>query len=182
MNQGRHNDGPDMAATGGASEQGTGPSGLLPALEPGMRWRRVFPGDGRQLGVLRRWLESLLPAGPARDDVTCVATELGTNAIAHTASGRGGWFAVEITWNRPLVRVAVADCGAPGGPRVVDDPAGVHGRGLLVVRGLSIRTGVCGDHRGRLVWADVPWDDASAAEPASSQDPYQAAIVTVMPS
>jgi len=141
-----------------------------------MWWGRVFPGEERQLGLLRRWLESLLPACPARDDVACVATELGTNAIVHTASGRGGWFAVEITWHRPVVRVAVADCGAPDGPRVIDDPEGEHGRGLLVVRGLSVRTGACGDQRGRLVWADVAWDDAGAAEPASSQDPYEAVI------
>jgi hypothetical protein len=141
-----------------------------------MRWRQVFPGEERQLGVLRRWIASLLPDCPARDDVASVATELGSNTIRHTASGLGGWFAVEITWHQPAVRVAVADCGAPAGPRVIDDPAGEHGRGLVVVGGLSVRTGVCGDHRGRLVWADIPWGDAGAAEPASPQDPYEAAI------
>jgi hypothetical protein len=35
--------------------------------------------------MLRRWLESVLPDRPARDDVACVATELGSNAIRHTA-------------------------------------------------------------------------------------------------
>jgi Bacteriocin-protection, YdeI or OmpD-Associated len=104
------------------------------------------------------------PDCPARDDVASVATELGSNAIRHTASGRGGWFVVEVAWFRPVVRVAVTDDGAAAGPRVIDDPAGEHGRGLLVVAGLSVRTGVVGDHRGRLVWADVPWDDASIAD------------------
>jgi len=160
---------------GGAPAQGPGLQRALEASEPGLRWRRVFPGEERQLGVLRRWLEALLPECPARGDVASVATELGTNA-AHTASGRGGWFAVEITWHRQAVRVAVADGGAPGAPRVIDDLAAEHGRGLLVVRGLSVRTGVCGDHRGRLVWADVPWGDGSAAESASSQDQHAAAI------
>ena len=165
-----------MAAAGEVPQHGT--SSLGEPLPPvsGLRWRRVFPGEGSQLGVLRRWLESLLPQCPERDDVACVANELGTNAVVHTASGHGGWFAVEITWHRAVVRVAVADCGAPGGPRMIDDPAGEHGRGLLVVRSLSSRTGVCGDHRGRLVWADVPWGDAGVAEPASPQDPYEAAI------
>jgi hypothetical protein len=107
---------------------------------------------------------------------TSVATELGSNAVRHTASGDGGWFAAEITWHQLAVRVAVADCGAPDGPRMIDDPAGEDGRGLLLVQGLSVRTGVCGDHRGRLVWADVPWGDATAAEPATPQDPYEAAI------
>lgn len=165
-----------MAATGEAPQRGTGPLGEPLASGSGLRWRRVFPGEGSQLGVLRRWLETLLPPCPARDDVICVATELGTNALVHTASGHGGWFAVEITWHSAVVRVAVADCGAPGGPRMIDDPAGEHGRGLLVVRNLSVRTGVYGDHRGRLVWADVPWGDAGAWEPATPQDPYEAAI------
>ena len=165
-----------MAAAGEVPQHGTSPLGEPSAPGSGLRWRRVFPGEGSQLGVLRRWLESLLPEGPARDDVACVANELATNAVVHTASGHGGWFAVEITWHRAVVRVAVADCGAPRGPRMIDDPAGEHGRGLLVVRSLSGRTGVCGDHRGRLVWADVPWGDAGAAEPTPPQDPYEAAI------
>jgi anti-sigma regulatory factor (Ser/Thr protein kinase) len=165
-----------MTATDGAPEHGSRVPGALAAATPGMRWRRVFPGEERQLGVLRRWLASLLPECPQRDDVACVATELGGNAVRHTSSGQGGWFAVEITWHQPAVRVAVADCGAPDGPRVIDDPEGEHGRGLLVVRGLSVRTGVCGDHRGRLVWADIRWDDAGAAGPAAPMDPYEAAI------
>jgi len=41
----------------------------------------VFPGEERQLAVLRRWLATLLPACPARDDVILVATELASNAI-----------------------------------------------------------------------------------------------------
>src|ERR1039457_164547 len=165
----------EMAATGGIPQQDTGPLEGPAAPGSGLRWRRVFPGEERQLGVLRRWLASLLPDCPARDDVTSGATELGSNALVHTASGQGGWFTVEITWHKSAVRVAVADCGAPAGPRVIDNPEGEHGRGLLVVRELSARTGACGDERGRLVWADVPWD-AGDAEPASPQDRYEAAI------
>src|ERR1700730_7993408 len=165
-----------MPATSGPPKQASGASGTSSGLAPGSRWRRDFPGEESQLGVLRRWLASLLPPCPARDDVVSVANELGSNAIVHTLSGRGGRFAVEVTWYGPLVRVAVADGGAPAGPRIIDDPAGEHGRGLLVVRELSARTGECGDERGRLVWADVPWGDAGAAEPASPQDRYEAAI------
>lgn len=146
-------------------------------LDPGWRWRRVFAGHQRELSKLRRWLASLLPECPARDDVASVATELGSNTLAHTASGEpGGWFAVEITWSPLAVLIAVADCGGPGEPHVIDDPDGVHGRGLLVVQGLSARTGWTGDHRGRLVWAQVPWPAEAPAIPASSRDPYQAAI------
>jgi serine/threonine-protein kinase RsbW len=159
-----------------AASRNPGPgTGGPPALVPGLRWRRVLPGEERQLGELRRWLESLLPQSPARDSVAAVATELGCNAIRHTASGRGGWFAVEVTCYEPVVRVTVADSGAPTGPRMVDDPAAEDGRGLLVVQGLALRTGVCGDERGRLVWADISWQ-GGATTPVASPDPYEAAI------
>jgi len=163
----------EMAASGRGTQQDIGALGGPAVPASGLWWRRVFPGEERQLGVLRRWLELLLPDCPARGDVACVATELGTNAVRHTASGRGGWFAVEITWHRQAVRVAVADGGAAGAPRVIDDLAAEHGRGLLVVRGLSVRTGVCGDHRGRIMWADVPWGEAGGliADPGLSQRP-----------
>jgi serine/threonine-protein kinase RsbW len=147
-----------------------------PALVPGLRWRRVFPGEERQLAPLRRWLAELLPPCTTRDDVTAVATELASNAIRHTRSGHGGWFAVETTWNPQTVRIAVADCGGPSEPHVVDDPAAEHGRGLLVVRGLSARTGAAGDHRGRLVWADIAWPEQDPQPSVLGHDPYEAAI------
>lgn len=125
-------------------------------------WNQVFPGEARQIGVLRQWLSSLLPPCAARDDVIYVASELGTNAVLHTASGQGGSFEVEVTWSGPVVRVAVADGGALAGPRLVDDPLGQSGRGLLIVRSLAVRTGQRGDHRGRLIWADIAWDTAAA--------------------
>jgi hypothetical protein len=138
----------------------------------------VFPGDEGQLGSLRQWLTSLLPECPARDDVASVATELGSNAIRHTASGRSGWFAVEVIWlGKPAaVRLAVSDGGAVGGPQVIDDPLAEHGRGLMLVRGLATRTGIAGDERGRVVWADVPWAEVASVAPATAIDPYEAAI------
>jgi anti-sigma regulatory factor (Ser/Thr protein kinase) len=147
-----------------------------PELLPGLRWRRLFPGEERQLAVLRRWLESLLPPCPARDDVLMVASELSANAIKFTVSGRGGWFAVEVAWWGSVVRVAVADSGGPSQPQVIDDPAREHGRGLLLVRGLSVRMGVCGDQRGRLSWADVAWEDVSTETATPVPDGYEAAI------
>ena len=141
-----------------------------------LRWRQEFPGEERQLGVVRRWLASLLPECPARDDVISVATELGSNALRHTASGRGGLFAVEVTWHESIVRVAVADGGGPTRPRVIEDLAAEQGRGLLLVSGLSVRSGATGDHRGRLVWADITWDGPDAPAHALAQDSYETAI------
>jgi serine/threonine-protein kinase RsbW len=120
-------------------------------------WRREFPGEKGQLAVLRRWLVILLPDRPARDDVLCVATELSTNAVLHSASGQQGWFTVEVACHGAFVRVSVADQGAarrplPGGP-------GEHGRGLLLVEALSARTGTCCGPHSHVAWADVPWRD-----------------------
>lgn len=155
------------------NEHGTRSPGEPPPLAPGDRWRRVFPGEQHQIGVARRWLASLLPDCPARDDVTVVVSEMSSNAVLHTASGRGGWFAVEVVWHPLVVRVTVEDGGAPAGPRVINDPEGSHGRGLQVVQGLAFRTGVNGDHRGRRVWADIAW---GAGKPTSPQDDHEAAI------
>jgi Histidine kinase-like ATPase domain len=123
---------------------------------------------------MRRWLAGLLPPCPERDDLITVADELASNAIRHTFSGQGGQFTVNVTWFRQAVRVAVTDGGAPDGPLFSNDPDGEHGRGLLIVRGLSVRSGVRGDHRGRLVWADVGWNDSSttttSAPPATDTD------------
>jgi hypothetical protein len=62
--------------------------------------------------------------------------------------------------------------------QLIDDPAAEHGRGLLLVRGLSIRTGVTGDQRGRLIWADVAFDELAAA---AEQDPYEGQSARGMP-
>jgi anti-sigma regulatory factor (Ser/Thr protein kinase) len=161
--------GPPGGAAAGPGDDSSGPGACvrLPhpptGLERGTQWRRVFPGEGRQLGILRRWLASLLPAGPARDDLVLVATELASNAICHTASGQDGWFAVEVTLCQSVVRIGVTDGGGPARPRVIEDPAAERGRGLLLVRALAVRTGVSGAGPGRLLWADIRWDAGGPA-------------------
>ncbi|HEY2576762.1 MAG TPA: ATP-binding protein [Streptosporangiaceae bacterium] len=142
--------------------------------ELALRWRRVFAGEDTQLREARRWLTGLLPDCSARDDVISVATELCSNAVGHTASGSGGTFTLEITWQGATVRVTVADAGAPTGPHLVEDPTAERGRGLLIVSELCTRTGFSGDHRGRLVWGDVFWT-GPAAPPAAAEG-HEAAI------
>ena len=46
----------------------------------------------------------------------------------------------------------------PGAPRVITGPDGEHGRGLVLVRGLSARMGTHGGPGGRTVWAQIDWD------------------------
>lgn len=125
---------------------------------PRLRWRRVFPGQPDQLRVLRHWLADLLPPCDARDMVIAVASELGANAVCHTASRQpGGTFSVEVEWGTEAVTVVVGDGGGRSAPRIIDDPAGENGRGLQMVYGLSAAVAVSGGEQGRYVRADVPW-------------------------
>ena len=57
-----------MVAPSGAPSQNTGVPGTCTVPAEGLRWRRAFPGEERQLSLLRRWIASLLPECPARDD------------------------------------------------------------------------------------------------------------------
>jgi|HubBroStandDraft_1064217.scaffolds.fasta_scaffold17069_3 serine/threonine-protein kinase RsbW len=144
----------------------------LGAPAAGIRqWQRVFPGHRRELSQVRRWLSWLLPECAARDDLLSVATELGGNALEHTASGNpGGSFTVEVAWRQSVVYVAVTDGGSPDQPRVIEDLDGERGRGLLLVQGLSARTGWTGNERGRVVWAQIAWPDDAGVVPDASGD------------
>ncbi len=164
-----------MAVPNGSADHAASAPETAAASGSELRWRQVFPGDERQLRALRRWLAGLLPTCAARDDAVSVAVELATNAVKF-GTGARGWFAVEIIWYGQVVRVAVADGGAPTGPRLIDDPMGEYGRGLLMVRELSARIGVTGDQRGRLVWAEIPWTGEGAVRPGSFPAGYEAAI------
>ena len=122
--------------------------------------------------MLRHWLASLLPRCPAQADIAAVATELAANAIRHTKSGTGGSFSVALSRRPGVIWIAVADEGGGGEPRVIEEPGSEAGRGLLVVRALSLRTGVAGDDRGRTVWAEVasPGEIDPAGKPAAGSD------------
>lgn len=128
---------------------------------------RIFPGEERQLHVMRRWLEELFPEHPGLSDIACIAAELATNAIRHTASGRpGGSFAAVITCRPDVLTIAIADQGGPWEPLVIDDPDSESGRGLLIVRNLAARVGVRGDYLGRVIWAEVRSEQAVGAKSA----------------
>lgn len=123
----------------------------------------MFRGQESELRQLRRWLASLLPDCPQRDDLISVAVELGTNAVQHTASGDGGWFTVGVSTQGPVIRLDVTDQGGPSLPQVSDIPMGDRGRGLIIVQALAERYGVCGGCGGRTVWAEIAWVPRPAA-------------------
>ncbi|WP_372503917.1 ATP-binding protein [Actinomadura rupiterrae] len=85
------------------------------------------------------------------DDLDLVVTEVVTNAVRHTASGRdGGGVDVTVRTSAGRVRVEVLDDGgAAGAPRFpdhnrplgVDDFSAESGRGLVIVAGLARAAG-----------------------------------------
>ncbi len=90
--------------------------------------------------------------------MTCV-TELCANAIAHTASGRGGVFTVEVACPRDgVARVAVTDDGGASVPAVGSgDLMAEGGRGLALVAACTSRWGFADAYPGRTVWAEASW-------------------------
>lgn len=148
-------EGQPVVASGALMRTGAFLAGeVVPMAEP--RSHRIFPGHADQLGVLRQWLKARWPDCAALSDVLSVATELASNAIRHTRSGQNGSFGVEVIHAQKTVRVMVADSGAVGAPRIIDDPDGETGRGLLLVSALALETGLSGDCDGRSIWADLP--------------------------
>jgi serine/threonine-protein kinase RsbW len=119
-----------------------------------MRWCKVFPGQEDQIPCVRTFVSQLLADHPDRADIVMCAAELAANAVRHTASGRDGFFATEVTWTGQTVRVAVADGGAGTAPPLGPDLSGPGAdSGLGRLAQLASRCGTEGDHRGRVVWA-----------------------------
>jgi serine/threonine-protein kinase RsbW len=133
-------------------------------------WLRVFAGEPRRVPEAREFVARALVGCPARETLLTCVSELASNAIAHTASGQGGLFTVEVI--RPasgVALVAVTDAGSPREPSVRDaDELAEGGRGLALVTALASSWG---HHRalggGRTVWAQATWP-VGVAVPASS--------------
>jgi serine/threonine-protein kinase RsbW len=126
-------------------------------------WTRHFRGGAEQVAEVRHWVEDLLPACGARSDLILLASELCTNAIAHTRSGEaGGQFSVDIDWAPALARVVVGDQGSAQAPALAGPPGGAvplgeSGRGLLLVDGVADDWGSASRPHRRWVWADIHW-------------------------
>ena len=122
--------------------------GLLTALA---LWARTFPGTPGHVGEARRFVAHLLHGSPFCDDAVVVISELFTNAVLHTDSGKpGGLVTVQVTRWRHGVRIAVTDQGSVSqpvirGPGADGEPA-ESGRGLYLAAQLA----------GGVTWHDDP--------------------------
>jgi serine/threonine-protein kinase RsbW len=116
---------------------------------------RSFPAVPSQVPQARRFLASLLDSSPATDDALICLSELTTNAIQHSHSGRpDGTFTLRITLTPGRARIEVHDQGGPWTPG--RDGDGQSGRGLLVVGELATAWGISGDGvSARVVWFEI---------------------------
>ncbi|KUN33892.1 hypothetical protein AQJ30_32095 [Streptomyces longwoodensis] len=119
---------------------------------------RTFPGVPQELSTARRWTRATLDGHPHTDDAALIVTELGTNALAHTASGDGaGTFHVALTVSERTITIAVTDSGdTKTTPEVQEPPLNsTHGRGLALVTAVADSVTVQGDDSGRTVTAEL---------------------------
>jgi anti-sigma regulatory factor (Ser/Thr protein kinase) len=155
------------------------PAVEAPPATAAARWPRpvcrVFPGHAAQVPQARRFVRRVLAAGVFAaggpvSDAALLTSELAANAVQHTASGRGGHFAVVIWPYPPGVRICVTDGGSVGGPaaalpapgRLADPgllagpgPLADSGRGLAIVAALASRWGQQAGPSGRTVWFEL---------------------------
>jgi anti-sigma regulatory factor (Ser/Thr protein kinase) len=148
---------------------------------------RLFWGHPAQVRTARRFVVASLACCPVpidRDVVALLVSELVTNAVVHSASGRAdGTLLVGYQLARDKLdpghlrlRVEVRDLGAPGYPRRCRHALESNGqRGLEVVEALASRWGVGRHPRGRAVWfelelalvdRDGAWPDRATEVPA----------------
>ncbi|WP_159945245.1 MULTISPECIES: ATP-binding protein [unclassified Nocardiopsis] len=136
--------------------------------------RRRFPGLPSQIAYARRFVARQLAASPELTTATLLTSELATNAITHSASGRStGKFEVCVHVAPGWARVEVRDLGnldeSPEPQHRDPYDTAEHGRGLDLVEALSNKWGTepRGDGMGRKVWFELVWDraDAPAADP-----------------
>jgi anti-sigma regulatory factor (Ser/Thr protein kinase) len=120
--------------------------------------RRTFPGDPQELRAARSWTRAALDGHPHSEDAALIVTELGTNALMHTASGdAAGAFHVTLTVSELTIAIAVTDSGDAKTAPEVQHPSlnSTHGRGLGMVAALADSVVVQGDDSGRTVTAEL---------------------------
>jgi serine/threonine-protein kinase RsbW len=128
----------------------------LPAAAAPPVIAQVFPGDAGQVREARRFLAGVLDGCPAAGDALLCMSELATNAVLHSQSGRpGGRFTVRVRMRAGSVRVEVTDEG--GAWRREHDGGGQSGRGLLIAGELAGRWGREDEAGRRTVWFEMDW-------------------------
>ncbi|MFF5208885.1 ATP-binding protein [Streptosporangium sp. NPDC000396] len=126
-------------------------------------WRREFPGEGASIPEARVWARELLGgrvAAPILDDVLLLLSEVVTNAVTHSDSGRtlDGRVTVYVTRAPGVIHVEVVDDGSATSAPAVQTPEADSdgGRGLWLVDLIATAWGSHhDDEAGGSVWFQV---------------------------
>ncbi|WP_030409160.1 ATP-binding protein [Streptomyces albus] len=133
-------------------------------------WELTCPGLPEEVGRVRRWTRDVLRDSSCGEDATLIVSELGSNALVHSASGGpNGSFHISLHRSPGTVVLAVTDTG--GGetePHVeTPDEDDTHGRGLGLVAALANRVQVSGDDYGRTVTVEINDQHQAPAKPST---------------
>src|SRR4051812_30306999 len=115
----------------------------------------LVPGIERAVRHVRQWLRDLLdPDDPVLDDLLVCCSEIVTNAVRYTDSGRDGQVRIELVPSAELVHLSVID---EGGARTVPhlvtgDGTAESGRGLRIVDACADEWGAKPYGKGLSVW------------------------------
>lgn len=125
-------------------------------------WKREFPGKEISIPIARKWAHKVLTgriAAPALDDVLLLLSELVTNALTHSDSGRtpDGQVMVRVTHSPGDIHVEVTDGGSATTTPTVRMPESDDdgGRSLWLVNLLATAWGSHRDETTGSVWFQV---------------------------
>ncbi len=122
----------------------------------------TIPGRPEQVSRARAYVAEL--AGPAAETAALLTSELVTNAVLHTSSGRDGGTVTVVVMDVPDgLLVEIIDDGSPAsGPEVNGDRYATHGHGLFLVERLAARWGYLQGSAGTTVWFQIGAGDEPA--------------------
>jgi anti-sigma regulatory factor (Ser/Thr protein kinase) len=113
----------------------------------------TLPGTPESVRIARQLIREALPECLRAGDLMLAVTELGTNAITHSASGQGGSFTVRLGTSPGWARIEITDDGP-----AASQPTPRNGWGLAIVVGITDRVGTVIQPDGcRIAWAEVTW-------------------------
>ncbi|MEU7224950.1 ATP-binding protein [Streptomyces chrestomyceticus] len=135
-------------------------------------WGLSCPGSPEEVSRARRWTRDILRDSPLAEDAELIVSELSSNAILHTASGRdSGSFHLSLAVTPQVIALSVTDGGGAGTiPKVEDqvqeqDPDAEHGRGLGMVNVIAHRVVVHSSQGAHTVTAELFTSNRPGAHP-----------------
>jgi anti-sigma regulatory factor (Ser/Thr protein kinase) len=135
------------------------------------------PGEPEQVSRVRGFVIKTLQNAELlsidSDAATLLSSELVTNAILHTDSGRPGGAVTVVVLRLPDgILIEVVDDGSAGTPVVKGDALAGEGQGLYLVQQMASQWGYLRDPDGTTVWFHLTTDD-SAGRPEDLARPTE---------